>query len=203
MKRTIQELTDYKDLFFSLVETIRSEDVEKVQGVITSIRNQNGSMEDIAHSLGHRTTRFSDPSTLTTASQLTLSEDVDRELSLMEPLDTRPRRASEPEMVSSPEEPQHLESPNFAKSAFDPYARVTLESLCDIPLFRVPAKPWTDVTNDSDLVSHLVSLYFTWDHPCSQFVDQRIFLQHMEQGDLQSEVCTPLLVNSLLAMASV
>ncbi|KAJ9492298.1 hypothetical protein VN97_g902 [Penicillium thymicola] len=83
-----------------------------------------------------------------------------------------------------------------------PYARVTLESLCDIPLFEVPAEPWTKVTDDNYLVSHLVSLYFTWDHPCSQFLDQRIFLEHMKLGDRRSEFCTPLLVNSILSMAS-
>ncbi|KAJ5805016.1 hypothetical protein N7474_010903 [Penicillium riverlandense] len=85
----------------------------------------------------------------------------------------------------------------------DPYARVTLETLCDIPRFRVPAQPWTKVTDDSYLVSHLISLYLTWDHPCSQLIDQDVFLKHMKAKDLTSEFCTPLLVNSLLAMASV
>lgn len=85
----------------------------------------------------------------------------------------------------------------------DPYARVTLENLCDIPRFRVPAQPWTKVTNDSQLVSHLISLYLTWDHPCSQLIDQDVFLKHIKAKDLTSEFCTPLLVNSLLAMASV
>jgi hypothetical protein len=65
----------------------------------------------------------------------------------------------------------------------DIHSRITLEKLCDIPLVQVPAKPWTAVTDDGQLVSHLVSLYFTWDNP--------------------SEFCTPLLVNSVLAMASV
>lgn len=203
VKRTIQELTDYKDVFFSLVTTIRTGQMDEVEEVIALIRNRNGSIEDIAHSLGHRESRFSDPRTLATASQLTVSEDGDHEPPLTEPLEVRLQQASEAEMISSPEEPLHFEPPSSAKTAFDPYARVSLESLCDIPLFRVPAKPWTDVTGDSELVSHLVSLYFTWDHPCAQFVDQGMFLQHMGQGDLHSEVCTPLLVNSLLAMASV
>lgn len=78
-----------------------------------------------------------------------------------------------------------------------------LENLCDIPLFQLTAKPWTTVTNDNQLVSHLISLYFTWFHPFSQFIDQRCFLQHMENGSLESQICTPFLVNSLLAVASV
>lgn len=82
-------------------------------------------------------------------------------------------------------------------------SRITLESLVDIPLFQVPAKPWTNVTDDDNLVSHLISLYFTWDHPCWQLVDQKVFLLHMKTGDLGSQYCTPFLVNSILAIASV
>ncbi|KUM60128.1 hypothetical protein ACN42_g7010 [Penicillium freii] len=100
----------------------------------------------------------------------------------------------------TPDEISNMKPPQWP--TVSPYARVTLESLCDIPLFEVPAEPWTKVTDDNYLVSHLVSLYFTWDHPCSQFLDQRIFLEHMKLGDRRSEFCTPLLVNSILSMAS-
>ncbi|KAA8650554.1 putative C6 transcription factor [Aspergillus tanneri] len=84
----------------------------------------------------------------------------------------------------------------------DAHSRIALEKLCDMPLFQVPAKPWTRITVDNHLVSHLVSLYFTWDHPLSQIIDQNMFLEHMNKCDTSSEFCTPLLVNSLLAMAS-
>ncbi|KAF4215306.1 hypothetical protein CNMCM6805_005459 [Aspergillus fumigatiaffinis] len=84
----------------------------------------------------------------------------------------------------------------------DIHSRITLEKLCDIPLVQVPAKPWTAVTDDGQLVSHLVSLYFTWDNPLVQIVDQKVFLEHMKAGMTNSEFCTPLLVNSVLAMAS-
>ncbi|EAW13913.1 fungal specific transcription factor domain-containing protein [Aspergillus clavatus NRRL 1] len=84
----------------------------------------------------------------------------------------------------------------------DFHSRITLEKLCDIPLVQVPAKPWTTVTDANQLVSHLVSLYFTWDHPLLQIVDQKLFLQHMKAGVADSEFCTPLLANSMLAMAS-
>ncbi|KAJ5402481.1 Transcription factor [Penicillium crustosum] len=105
-----------------------------------------------------------------------------------------------PYAPATPDEVPNMKPPQWP--TVSPYARVTLESLCDIPLFEVPAKPWTKVTDDNYLVSHLVSLYFTWDHPCSQFLDQRIFLEHMKLGDRGSEFCTPLLVNSILSMAS-
>ncbi|KAI9038443.1 putative C6 transcription factor [Aspergillus affinis] len=84
----------------------------------------------------------------------------------------------------------------------DVHSRITLEKLCDVPVLRVPAKPWSRVTEDEQLVSHLISLYFTWDHPLSQIIDQRMFIEHMSKGDTNSEFCSPLLVNSVLAMAS-
>ncbi|OOF99753.1 hypothetical protein ASPCADRAFT_203549 [Aspergillus carbonarius ITEM 5010] len=85
----------------------------------------------------------------------------------------------------------------------DAHLRITVERLCDSPLFQVPSRPWTAVTNDDHLVSHLVSLYFTWDHPLLQVVDQEIFLRHMAMKDTNLECCTSLLVNSMLAVASI
>ncbi|KNG86208.1 pathway-specific regulatory protein [Aspergillus nomiae NRRL 13137] len=76
-----------------------------------------------------------------------------------------------------------------------------LNYLCDITPFRVPAKPWTMVTNDDNLVSHLVSLYFTWDYPFYAFVDQKAFIRHMTLGNVDSDLCSPFLVNALLANA--
>lgn len=85
----------------------------------------------------------------------------------------------------------------------DSHSRISVEKLCDIPLLQVSARPWTTVTNDDHLVSHLISLYFTWDHPLSQILDRGIFLDHMASGDIQPECCNPLLVNSILALACV
>ncbi|KAL4818876.1 fungal-specific transcription factor domain-containing protein [Aspergillus spinulosporus] len=81
-------------------------------------------------------------------------------------------------------------------------SRISVEKLCDSPLFRVPCKPWTKVTSDDHLVSGLISLYFTWDHPLMQVVDQEMFLRDMSAGNTSSEFCSPVLVNSILAVAS-
>lgn len=67
---------------------------------------------------------------------------------------------------------------------------------------QVPAKPWTRVTDSDEVVSHLVSLYFTWDHPCSPVLDQAVFLAHMNLNTA-SAFCTPFLVNCILALAIV
>ncbi|PWY73678.1 C6 transcription factor [Aspergillus heteromorphus CBS 117.55] len=85
----------------------------------------------------------------------------------------------------------------------DAHLRITVEKLCDNPLFRMPSGPWTTITNDDHLISHLISLYFTWDHPLLQVVDQDIFLNQMCSRDKNSECCSSLLVNSMLAVASI
>ncbi|KAL4803804.1 fungal-specific transcription factor domain-containing protein [Aspergillus unguis] len=73
--------------------------------------------------------------------------------------------------------------------------------LCDSAPVKVPAQPWTSVTDDDALVSHLVSLYFTWDYPFYAFADREILIKHMQKRNLQSDFCSPLLVNALLANA--
>lgn len=160
----------------------------------------NASTRDIACAVGCPVTNFADSRTLSNAIQRSISEDGEPALdsSTNDYFGSKPRRASD--TVSTSPEELHVEAPG---TAFDPYARVTLESLCDIPLYQVPAKPWTEVTDDNNLVSHLMSLYFTWDHPCAQFLDQGIFIEHMRRKDLESDFCSPLLVNSILSMASV
>ncbi|KAL5333306.1 hypothetical protein BJX70DRAFT_406335 [Aspergillus crustosus] len=77
-----------------------------------------------------------------------------------------------------------------------------LKRLADSPVYHVPAKPWTTVTDDDALVSHLISLYFTWTHPFFSWMDREVFIRDMQKGDLQSPYCTPFLVNAMLAQAS-
>ncbi|OCT51910.1 hypothetical protein CLCR_08118 [Cladophialophora carrionii] len=69
------------------------------------------------------------------------------------------------------------------------------------PPLQVPARPWTTVTDDDDLVSHLMSLWFTWAHPWWHWVDEKEFIKAMQAGDTSSLICTPYLVNMILADA--
>ncbi|KAF3934700.1 hypothetical protein ABW20_dc0105614 [Dactylellina cionopaga] len=71
----------------------------------------------------------------------------------------------------------------------------------DRPLLNVSAQPWTTVTEDDELVSHLMSLYMTWDHPVWHLFDFDIFIEAMKNGD--TTYCSPLLVNATLAEACV
>jgi hypothetical protein len=88
-------------------------------------------------------------------------------------------------------------TPAFRRKVMD------IHYLCDEAPINVPAQPWTEVTKDSDLVSHLVSLYFTWDYPFNSFLDEGVFLKHMTTADLGSQFCSPFLVNALLSNACV
>ncbi|KAB8073485.1 hypothetical protein BDV29DRAFT_191736 [Aspergillus leporis] len=166
-RRTLGELEYYRNLLYSLLESLRSSDEDKVNHILETIRGSD-SIVDVATAVDAPVSDLSDAS----------SEN------------SKPLGKAEDAIAQQ------------ERLAADAHSRITLEKLCDIPLFQVPAKPWTSVTDDDHLVSHLVSLYFTWDHPMSQIVDQEMFLRHMREGNKNSEFCTPLLVHSILAIAS-
>lgn len=88
-------------------------------------------------------------------------------------------------------------APSFRRQVMD------VNFLCVVPPVEVPASPWTTVTDDDAFVSHLVSLYFTWDYPFFSFLDLNAFVKHMRSRDVGSEFCSPFLVNALLAHACV
>lgn len=98
----------------------------------------------------------------------------------------------------------HLATPTSATEfARSRRAVLSINALCDTPTIRVCAAPWTSVTDDNDLVSHLVSVYFTWYHPAYPCVIQDLFVDAMNSKKLGTTFCCPLLVNSILAIACV
>lgn len=82
-------------------------------------------------------------------------------------------------------------------------AVMSIAALTDEPPIRVPAKPWTDVTDDDYFVSHLISVFFTWHHQACPAVDRDIFVREMNSKSLNSQFCSPLLVNAILTAACV
>ncbi|CAK38170.1 uncharacterized protein An03g02000 [Aspergillus niger] len=78
---------------------------------------------------------------------------------------------------------------------------LNIKRLADQPVFRVPAIPWTRITDDDHLVSHLISIYFTWRYPCFPCLDQNLFIRDMKTAKLSSQFCSPFLVNAILADA--
>ncbi|KAJ5929790.1 hypothetical protein N7454_006740 [Penicillium verhagenii] len=120
---------------------------------------------------------------------------IDKTLAKLGADNTTPR-----ETVARLEDVRHFlsveaDGPAFRSKVMD------IHYLCDEAPLKVPAHPWTTVTDDADLVSNLVSLYFTWDYPFQGGLDRDVFLKHMVSGDLRSEFCSPYLVNAMLSNA--
>lgn len=75
-------------------------------------------------------------------------------------------------------------------------------TLAVAPRWRVPARPWTKVTDNDNLVSHLLSSWFTWHHP--YWIDRDRFIEDMQTRDpKQTKYCSPFLTNIILADACV
>jgi hypothetical protein len=89
-------------------------------------------------------------------------------------------------------------SPSFKRSSDD---RIRPQSLL-LPPIAMSAHPWTTLAPD-EVFSHLMSLYFTWEQPCLQFIDKTAFLAEMKAGDTTNSCCSPLLVSAVLAQACV
>ncbi|KAM7201963.1 nitrogen assimilation transcription factor nit-4 [Naviculisporaceae sp. PSN 640] len=62
----------------------------------------------------------------------------------------------------------------------------------------VPANFWTKITSDSDLIKHLLSLYFCWEYPTFASLSKEHFIQDF--GDGRTRFCSSILVNALLAL---
>ena len=58
---------------------------------------------------------------------------------------------------------------------------------------------WTNITSDSSFISHLLGLYFSWQHPFYVVFSKECFLHDMTKG--RSKYCSALLVNCILALA--
>ena len=80
---------------------------------------------------------------------------------------------------------------------------LTIQRLVDIPVYRIPAAPWMSVTESDDFVSHLISLWLTRSYPFYNWIDRELFLRDAQEGKLNSQFCSPFLVNCILAEACV
>ncbi|TLS21914.1 uncharacterized protein PpBr36_09265 [Pyricularia pennisetigena] len=70
---------------------------------------------------------------------------------------------------------------------------------------------WTRIADNNGLLTHLLSLFWTWDNTVSPIIDRCMFLEDLKSAALSHSralppgakqvFCTPFLVNSLLAVA--
>lgn len=63
----------------------------------------------------------------------------------------------------------------------------------------LPMKRWTQVTQDDALISHLLTMYFTWHYPFFTILAKDVFYRDYVSG-ISSPYCSPLLVNTMLAL---
>lgn len=59
-------------------------------------------------------------------------------------------------------------------------------------------EPWTQVTTDTALMDHLISLYFCWEYPIFTTLSRKHFLDDFHSG--KRRYCSSLLVNCILAV---
>lgn len=63
---------------------------------------------------------------------------------------------------------------------------------------KPPPGSWTSITNDVNLVQHLLALYFCWEYPTFASLSKEHFLRDFQDG--RHRYCSPILVNALLAL---
>lgn len=108
---------------------------------------------------------------------------------------TYPNTETMPSRTQTPMTP----SPQFPAAAESISKHMDLNRLVDEPIYRVPAHPWTGVTSDDQVVSHLVSLWATWENFPPHGIVLELFLRDMRSENLDSYFCSPFLANCILA----
>ena len=66
------------------------------------------------------------------------------------------------------------------------------------PDMKSPSSRWTSITDDINLVQHLLALYFCWEYPTFASLSKEHFLRDFQDG--RHRFCSPILVNALLAL---
>ena len=68
----------------------------------------------------------------------------------------------------------------------------------ELPEMKVTAEAWTNVTDDTRLIQHLLALYFCWEYPTFASLSKEQFLRDFQDG--RTRYCSSILVNALLAL---
>ncbi|CRG83501.1 Nitrogen assimilation transcription factor nirA [Talaromyces islandicus] len=171
-KRTAEELEYHRDMLNDLFKVIRSAGEPQAQKLMELIRN-DATPEEV---------------------RLFIDE-ILAELQVIEPSSNDKQETAAQLKALRDSANMQGSAPSFRRKVMD------VNFLCDNPPIQVPAKPWTTVSDDDAFVSHLVSLYFTWDYPFYTFLDRDVLVEHMRVGKADSDHCSPFLVNALLAQA--
>ena len=69
-----------------------------------------------------------------------------------------------------------------------------------VPTTPPSPEAWTNISSDIILIRHFLALYFCWEYPVFATLSREHFMDDFHQG--RHRYCSPLLVNSLLALGS-
>lgn len=76
----------------------------------------------------------------------------------------------------------------------------------------LPVSQWTTVSGNDEMLTHLITLFWTWDNILTKVIDRGMFLQDLCSGPGnvtileacgQDHFCSALLVNAVLAVSTV
>ncbi|RAK95629.1 uncharacterized protein BO80DRAFT_439252 [Aspergillus ibericus CBS 121593] len=172
MKRKLERLEQAEETLLRLIDALRESESKRLAQLLNLIRS-NASFEELQIFLEQQFT----------GQEIEMSPEL-RELQ---------------SQISRPSEDEEERSSTHSRA---PRRVLDVRRLADSPVHRVPAKPWTRVTDDDDLVSHLISLWLTWTYPFFDWLDKDAFLRDMRAGNLECQFCSPFLVNAILSEAS-
>ncbi|KOC12421.1 putative C6 transcription factor [Aspergillus flavus AF70] len=174
MKRKLDRLEQAEDTLLHLIGALRGSENTRIAQLLNLIRS-NASFDEIAVFLEQQFSRA----------------EIERSPELREFRSQLSRPSDEDD-----------DDGNEGTAPRIPRRMLEVRRLADIPVYKVPAKPWTTVTDDDDLVSHLVSLWLTWTYPWFDWLDKDAFIRDMQAGNLNCRFCSPFLVNAILSEAS-
>ncbi|KAJ5746063.1 Transcription factor [Penicillium odoratum] len=75
----------------------------------------------------------------------------------------------------------------------------SIDNVLDSDNDKNPIGRWTRVTEDEPLVTHLLTMYFTWHYPFFTILAKDLFSRDLMRGT-SSQYCSALLVNAMLAL---
>jgi hypothetical protein len=182
----VEDLEQDRHLLLGLIEALRDDGYQSTQ--LLALIRSNASLDDIRVAISNRMEGLSLP--ISTSGPESSSWGA-------------------PSSSASSVSPMPSNSGQVDMHAFSSISEMNsrnvmnIDRLTDIPLFELSAKPWTEVTTDNGFVSHLISLWLTWDHVVRNWIDKDLFIAAMKSGDVNSPFCSPFLVNIILSQACV
>lgn len=184
MKRKIESLERDNAILHELMNQIRGGDDLEVRQIASLVRS-NASLPEVHNSL------------------IRLRETAESTHQRVNPVIEQWHHTTRTALLqdSHPQSRSQSQLPQPTVTA-EPASRVlSVNRLIDNPIHQVSASHWTTVTRDDHLVSHLVSLWATWNHFFPDGIVLEPFLRDLKAGNLDSPFCSPFLVSCILAAA--